>query len=449
MKNPSILSKIGNRSPYHGFAGFCRGLDLLFNPLLHSLEIFVDDSSKMRRPLRGGISLPAGKGYLLPVLKRACRAGYAIYFKLEGLKLTTPEKSEKKGTFPITLCMVNYNGEEYLENSLGSAYAQKEKFEDMILIDNASVDRSIAIVREKFPGVKVIGLEKNFGPGTARNEGFRAASSALILFMDNDVILTPECPGRLLQALNDDPLAVIAMPRVLYDNDRDTIQFDGADSHYLGLMILHNENVPLVDAAEHRKKLGSVVTACFLLDKKKWGDREPFDDDFFYMHEDHDFGMKTRAMGHGIVSIPLALCFHGEGTSGLSLRRTGKYSKVRVYCTIRNRWMILIKNYQVRTLVLLFPLLFVYEIFQFAGAIKKGWLTEWLRALTWIISHFPQQLGKRKTIQRERTIPDRDIIRGGPVPFTRYLTEGALELAAKNVLDALAVNYWKVIHRLL
>ena len=64
--------------------------------------------------------------------------------------------------------MVNHNGEEYLEKSLGSAYAQKEKFEDMILIDNASSDRSIEIVREKFPGVKVIGLEKKLRAGNSK-----------------------------------------------------------------------------------------------------------------------------------------------------------------------------------------------------------------------------------------------------------------------------------------
>lgn len=343
--------------------------------------------------------------------------------------------------------MVNYNGEEYLEKSLGSAYAQREKFEDMFLIDNASSDRSIEIVRENFPGVKVIGLEKNFGPGTARNVGFRAATSALILFMDNDVILTPDCPDLLLQALYDDPFYVVAMPRVLYDNNKDTIQFDGADSHYLGLMILQNENVPLVEAGEDRKKLGSVVTACFLFNKKKWGGREPFDDDFFYRHEDHDFGMKARAMGHGILSVPLARCYHGEGTSELSLRRTGKYSKVRVYCTIRNRWMILVKNYQLKTLVFLFPLLFIYEIFQLAGVIKKGWFSEWFRALTWFFSHVPQQLKKRKIIQKERMIPDRDIIQGGPVPLTRDLTEGYLERAARSLLDSLAINYWKLIHR--
>ena len=361
--------------------------------------------------------------------------------------MSIPEKSEKKGTLPLTLCMVNYNGEEYLEKSLGSAYAQREKFEDMFLIDNASSDRSIEIVRENFPGVKVIGLEKNFGPGTARNVGFRAATSALILIMDNDVILTPDCPDLLLQALYDDPFYVVAMPRVLYDNNKDTIQFDGADSHYLGLMILQNENVPLVEAGEDRKKLGSVVTACFLFNKKKWGGREPFDDDFFYRHEDHDFGMKARAMGHGILSVPLARCYHGEGTSELSLRRTGKYSKVRVYCTIRNRWMILVKNYQLKTLVFLFPLLFIYEIFQLAGVIKKGWFSEWFRALTWFFSHVPQQLKKRKIIQKERMIPDRDIIQGGPVPLTRDLTEGYLERAARSLLDSLAINYWKLIHR--
>lgn len=363
------------------------------------------------------------------------------------LELNSPEIAETKRLLPITLCMVNYNGEEYLERSLGSAFAQKDTFEEMFLIDNASSDRSIEIVREQFPGVNVIALEKNFGPGTARNEGFRAASSDLILFMDNDVVLTPDCPNLLMQALMDDPHSVVAMPRVLYENDRETIQFDGADSHYLGLMILHNENVPLANVAEDRKKLGSVVTACFLFNRKIWGGREPFDDDFFYMHEDHDFGMKTRAMGYGIVSVPLARCFHGEGTRGLSLRRTGKYAKVRVYCTIRNRWMILLKHYQLKSLVLLAPLLLVYEIFQFAGAIKKGWLAEWARALAWLISHFPGQLKKRRIIQGERKVPDREIIRGGPVPFTRYLTEGVMERSAKRALDALAVNYWKLIHR--
>jgi GT2 family glycosyltransferase len=349
----------------------------------------------------------------------------------------------------ITLCMVNYNGERYLEESLGSVFSQRREYIEILFVDDGSDDRSIEIVRERFPGVKIIPLESNNGSAAARNAGFRSASCDLILFMDNDVSLTSDCPDLLLDALKEYPLAAIAMPRILYTKDENKIQYDGADGHYLGLMILHNEDRPLHETMDGTRKIGSVVTSCFLLDRKKWGDSDPFDESFIFNYEDHDFGLRARVKGNEIVAVPSACCYHREGTEGLSLREGGNYPKMRAYYLIRNRWQIILKNYELKSILLLVPIFFIYEIFQFVGVIRKGWFFEWLRALTWVVLHLPEMLRKRRIVQKDRKTPDGEIFRGGPIPFRKDLVKTPLEERGKELLDRLASGYWNKIESLI
>ncbi len=347
----------------------------------------------------------------------------------------------------LTLCVINYNGEHYLKESLESVFVQKQKFEEILLIDNASKDGSLEIVRNKFPTIRIIQLDKNLGPAVARNVGFKMASCVRILFMDNDVSLAPNCPDQLMQALNDNPFAVVAMPCVLYSHNKNTIQYDGADSHFLGLMMLHNVNRPLI-ISDGMRKIGSVVTACFLMDRSRWKGDVPFDDTFFFNYEDHDFGLRTRILGHEILSVPSALCYHREGTKGLSLREGGSYSKMRVFCLIRNRWQLILKNYEFKTLLLLSPVFFIYEIFQIVGVIKKRWFVEWGKAFFWIVLHPLEILRKRQIIQEARKTPDREVLRDGPIPFREGdLIKSSLERVGKNILNFLIKAYWKRIER--
>lgn len=341
----------------------------------------------------------------------------------------------------LTVCMLNYNGEQYLEESLASILAQREKFEEIILIDNASKDRSLEIVKNLSSSVKVIELNKNVGIAAGKNVGFKAAVCDRILFVDNDVSLNPECPDLLIQTLNDNPRAVIAMPRVLYAHDSNTIQYDGADIHFIGLMTLHNQN-KTQDLSAKARKIGAVIGACFLIDHGKLGKGDPFDDTFFYAFDDLYFSVRTRSLGHEIFSVPSACCYHKEGTKGLSLRATGHYSSMRVYYTIRNRWQILLKTYQLRTLLTLSPMFFIYEMFQFVGVIKKRWFGEWFKAVTWILFHFTDIMRDRRIFQKSRTTPDREILQGGPIPFTHELTQTSIERTSIKCLNAIAVRYW-------
>lgn len=352
------------------------------------------------------------------------------------------EMCTDKKTSGLSLCIINFNGEKYLEETIHSAMVQKKNFTEILLIDNASTDRSIEFVKNEFPEIKIIQLDKNYGPAAARNEAFRTASSDRILFIDNDISLAENFSGNLQKELGVNPNITLAMPQVFFAVSKNEIQYNGADCHFLGHMILHNGGNVTSELFNEPKQIGSVVTACFLLDRKKWGEEMPFDESFFFNYEDHDFGLRTRIKGLEIFSIPSLHCYHRDGTAGLSRRAGAEYSKTRVYCLIRNRWQIILKNYQLRSIVLLAPALLIYEIFQVAGVIKKGWFIQWLKAAGWILFNFIEILKKRRVIQRSRRIPDREILKGGELPFFTDLLKSHLEIMAKKILNTFVEIYW-------
>ena len=345
--------------------------------------------------------------------------------------------------------MINYNGEAYLRESLPAVLRQAERFEEILLVDNGSSDGSLDLVEREFPAVRAVRLGGNRGACGARNAGLREAKTDLVLFLDNDVILLEGCVERLVEALKSHADAVLAAPSVIYANAPEVVQYCGADNHFLGLMILREEGTPLAQADTKIRHSDSIVTACFLVDRTKLADAEPFDELYFIYMDDHDFGIRQRALGNTILAVPEAHVLHGEGQAGLSVRQVGKYTSARVYLTIRNRWLFLIKHYRMRSLVLLAPILLLYECAQLVIVTRKGWIREWARAVGWIVRQFPTLLAKRRVVQATRKLPDRALFSGGPIPFRAELASGRLELAARRVLDFISCRYWQGVRRLL
>lgn len=267
-------------------------------------------------------------------------------------------------------------------------------------------------------------------------------SRALIL--DNDVVLDPACPDRLQHALDKRTDAVLAMPRVLYAQDPDTIQYDGAESHFLGLMTLLHAGQPVEAAPTETREIDSLVSACFLIDQSRCGGDLQFNEPFFMYLEDHEFGLRARLRGHVILSVPEARCFHGGGTPGLALRTTGQYHPLRVRRTIENRWRLFLVLYQPHTFVVLGPALALFELFQLVGAIKKGWFMHWIRSVVAILRAFPQILKSRQVAQRLRRVPDRSVLSGGPIPFSVGMASSVTERFATGFLESVVACYWRM-----
>lgn len=84
-----------------------------------------------------------------------------------------------------------YNGEKYLKNSLQSLVSQSEPFDEIIVVDDGSVDSSVVIIesfRSQYPNIRLLKLEKNCGVSYALNTGIKdAKSDYLILCAVDDI----------------------------------------------------------------------------------------------------------------------------------------------------------------------------------------------------------------------------------------------------------------------
>lgn len=351
---------------------------------------------------------------------------------------------------PMTFCVVNYNGARFIADTLAAIRSERRQDDELIVVDSASSDDSVRLINSLDFPVRLIELSTNRGPGVARNTGLREAEHNLILFVDNDVVLNDGCARLLAQALCEDAMALTVAPRVLYAADPAVVQYEGADCHFLGLMIPRHANRAAANCGDQGvARNNSLVTACFMIDRARWDDAEMFDDSFFFNYEDHDFGVRARVLGHRLLSVPSATALHGEGTKGLSYRPGAGFSRRRVYCLIRNRWQVILKNYSLRTLLVLAPALFVYEILQVGGVVRRGWLGLWFRAAWWNVTHLRRLIVRRRAIQTKRRTPDREILEGGALPFTVDLTRTRMDKAVVAFLNAVMSTYWRAARRLL
>jgi O-antigen biosynthesis protein len=118
--------------------------------------------------------------------------------------LLPPEK--RPSTRAATVVIPTWNARELLEPYLPSVVEALRGNPDneIILVDNASIDGTTSFVRERFPEVKVLELERNHGFGGGSNAGFRAASNDIVVLLNNDMRVEPDFLQPLLEGFAGD-----------------------------------------------------------------------------------------------------------------------------------------------------------------------------------------------------------------------------------------------------
>ena len=87
------------------------------------------------------------------------------------------------------------------------------------MVDNASTDDSVDMVRREFPGVHLITLAKNIGFAAGNNAGLRASQGKYTLFLNPDTVAQPLSIAALCDYMDTHPEVGIAGPRLLNADD--------------------------------------------------------------------------------------------------------------------------------------------------------------------------------------------------------------------------------------
>lgn len=193
------------------------------------------------------------------------------------------------------------------------------------VVDNQSPDGTAGYVRERWPSVQVIEAAGNLGFSRANNLGIRATRSEYVLLLNPDTIAPPHAIERLIGALEAQPDAAIAGPRLLDERRQPELSFGPPISPWGELtqklrMTLYSRRVGIaVRYVERRSREAGdrawVTGACLLIRRMDLEAVGLLDERFFMYTEDVDLCAAVRARGRRVIFVPDAEVLHLRGRS--------------------------------------------------------------------------------------------------------------------------------------
>lgn len=318
------------------------------------------------------------------------------------------QSDSRQGAWPkVTVVIVNWNGEHFLERCLTALLAQTVTPYAIILVDNASTDGSLEIAR-RFPSVRLIAQLQNTGFARGNNLVIEAApgESEWIALLNPDAFAAPHWLEALLAASESHPEFDIFGSKLV--NAADSTLLDGAGDAYhisgLAWRTAHGAPVSTVDQSEC--EIFSPCAAAALYRRSVLLEVGGFDEDFFCYAEDVDLGFRLRLAGYRCLYVPQSVAHHvGSGTTG------GQHSNFSVYHGHRNLVWMFVKDMPGLLFWLLLPLHVALNLISLVWFALRGQGRVILRAKRDALLGLPKMWCKRRRIQAARVASIGDIWR--------------------------------------
>jgi GT2 family glycosyltransferase len=276
--------------------------------------------------------------------------------------------------------------------------AQTVKPHEIILVDNASSDGSVEIVR-RFPAVRVMIQDQNTGFARGNNLAIGAASaeSQWIALLNPDAFVEPRWLEALLVAAESNPGFAVFGSKLVNAADP-TVQDGAGDAYHMsGQVWRMGHGAPAPTSAENACEVFSPCAAAALYRRSALRESGGFDEDYFCYVEDVDLGFRLRLAGYRCLYVPQSVAHHvGSGTTG------GQDSDFAVYRGHRNLVWTFVKDMPGFLFWLLLPLhvgLNLASIVWFAMQGRGGVI--W-RAKRDAVLGLPRMWRKRQQIQKTR-----------------------------------------------
>jgi len=212
----------------------------------------------------------------------------------------------------IVAVVLNWNSADETLSCVQSLLGQSYPNLQVLVVDNASFDGAIERVRDEFPQVHVLQLERNTGYAGGNNAGIRKAlvlGADQVLILNSDVILDPPAVELLSQAMGSG--VAVAGPTV-YDMDTPArVQSAGCLRREWSSTFRVLDDVP-----ESASRGVDYVAGCALLMSRAAVESVGlFDDSLFAYCEEVDWCLRAGQRGYRVVHVPAARVWHRRGAS--------------------------------------------------------------------------------------------------------------------------------------
>lgn len=246
----------------------------------------------------------------------------------------------------VAIVILNWNGEKFLQQFLPILIKNTILPDvEIIVADNDSTDVSLAIMRDKFPTIKTIVLDKNYGFAGGYNKALAQIEADYYVLLNSDVEVTEHWLESLIDYMNNNENVAACQPKILSYSKHTHFEHAGASGGFIdrfGFPFCRGRVFGVVE--EDKGQYDSITDvfwatgACLLIRANVYWKVGGLDDDFFAHMEEIDLCWRLKSRGYRVICVPESKVYHiGGGTLNVENPR-------KTYLNFRNNLLLLYKN---------------------------------------------------------------------------------------------------------
>ncbi len=245
----------------------------------------------------------------------------------------------------IAVVILNYNTRQYLEKFLPSVCSNAGDGVEVVVADNASTDDSVGFMRQYYPQVRIIELEKNYGFTGGYNRALSQVDAEYYVLLNSDVEVGRNWLQPMLKLVNNNPLIAAVQPKLLAYHDRESFEYAGASGGFIDKYGFPFCRGRIFESLEKDKgqyddhcRVFWASGAALFIKAEVYHAVGGLDDDFFAHMEEIDLCWRIQNAGYEVWTCPESVVYHvGGGTLQKSNPR-------KTYYNFRNGLILLLKN---------------------------------------------------------------------------------------------------------
>ena len=239
----------------------------------------------------------------------------------------------------LSIITINYNGLKDTCELIDSIPFNNDL--EVIVVDNASEKDEASLISAKYPQVKVIRSSQNLGFAGGNNLGIKAAQGKYLFFINNDTIFKEFNVQALIDRLESSPKIAVVCPKLRFSWGNNPIQFAG----YTPLSKITVRNQAIGFGEEDHGQYDTAHStpyahgAAMLIKREALEKAGLMPECYFLYYEELDWSMMFTRAGFEIWYDPACTVYHKESQA------TGQNSPLRTYYIVRNRLLLVKRNW--------------------------------------------------------------------------------------------------------
>ncbi|MDO4160903.1 MAG: glycosyltransferase family 2 protein [Prevotellaceae bacterium] len=306
------------------------------------------------------------------------------------------------------IVILNWNGSAMLKRFLPNVLEYSRKEADVYVADNASTDDSVDMLKEHFPEVRLVVLDKNWGFAEGYNRALQQIDAEYYVLLNSDVEVSHHWLTSLIEFMDNRTDVAACQPKLLSEKNRDYFEYAGACGGYidrLGYPFCRGRIFEVVEEDngqyDYEEEILWATGACMMVRADEFRKAGGFDPRFFAHNEEIDLCWRMRLAGKKIYCVPDSYVYHiGGGT-------LPKNNPRKTFLNFRNNLTMLYKNLPESELkyVMRMRLFLDYlAAFQFLITGKTGDFKAVIKARKAFKAWLPEYKYVRKEIQASRKV---------------------------------------------